>query len=145
MLDSVRTQLSLGLNNCYCTQLVLAALLIIKYVFFIKFFCISLNYAIVRFVTYQNYNNSKQYMYHQLPNFFCLKEINNSWLVYKNPILRHGDTQYYFTHVATLLRTILQHFSICFKAKKAQKFLKIDLFIFGTLYRRYKVTKEFAI
>ena len=73
------------------------------------------------------YNNSKQYMYHQLPNFFCLKEmgeINNSWLVYKNPILRHGDTQYYFTHVATLLRTILQHFSICFKAKKAQKFLE---------------------
>ena len=89
--------------------------------------CVLLNYAILRVGTYQNYNNSKQYMYHQLPNFFCLKEmgeINNSWLVYKNPILRHGDTQYYFTHVATLLRTILQHFSICFKAKKGPKILE---------------------
>ena len=94
-----------------------------------------MNYAILRVVTYQNYNNSKQYMYHQLPNFFCLKEmgeINNSWLVYKNPILRHGDTQYYFTHVATLLRTILQHFSICFKEKKVKKIL---VYIWNTVYK----------
>ena len=53
---------------------------------------------------------------------------------------------YYFTHVATLLRTILQHFSTCIEQKKCQKFLKIFLFIIGTLYvQKVKVTKEFAI